>query len=135
MATGKVTKRTLDALLANKVAGFLWDEDLKGFGVKTAVTGTASYIVQYRMGGRESKTRRYTIGGHGSPWTPSTAREEAGRMLMLVAQGVDPVESDKQRRREAVDLAFSNYADHFTRSCRGKGWVRLCPPSAPMAQI
>lgn len=125
MATGRLTKRTLDALLANGVTGFLWDEDLKGFGVKTSANGTASYVVQYRMGGRESKTRRYTIGGHGSPWTPAMAREEAARMLMLVAQGRDPVESDKQRRREAVDLAFTNYADRFAASCKGKGWKLL----------
>jgi integrase len=125
MATGRLTKRTLDALLANGVTGLLWDEDLKGFGVKTSSNGSASYVVQYRMGGRESKTRRYTIGGHGSPWTPTMAREEAARMLMLVAQGVDPVESKKQRRREAVDLAFSNYADRFVGSCRGSGWKLL----------
>jgi len=125
MATGKITKRTLDALQAGAIAGFLWDEDLKGFGVKTSANGAASYVVQYRLGGREAKTRRYTIGGHGSPWTPATARSEAARLLMLVAQGLDPAESDKQRRREAVDLAFSNYADRFAGSCRGRGWRTL----------
>ena len=125
MATGKITKRTLDALLANAVAGFLWDEDLKGFGLRITAAGAASYVVQYRMGGREAKSRRFTIGSHGSPWTPATARAEATRLLMLVAQGIDPVESDKQRRREAVDLAFSNYADRFAASCKGKGWRTL----------
>ncbi|WP_242122904.1 integrase family protein [Sphingobium sp. Sx8-8] len=125
MATGKVTKRTLDALQANAVAGFLWDDELKGFGLKITAGGSASYVVQYRMGGREAKTRRYTIGGHGSPWTPFTAREEATRLLRLVAQGIDPVESDKLRRREAVDLAFSNYADRFAADCKGQGWSTL----------
>jgi len=125
MATGRITKRTLDALLLAAVDGFLWDEDLRGFGLKTTSRGAASYVVQYRMGGREAKTRRYTIGTHGSPWTPATAREEASRILLLVAQGIDPVESDKQRRREAVDLAFSNYADRFAGSCKGKGWKTL----------
>lgn len=125
MATGKIIKRTLDALLASGVSGFLWDEDLKGFGLKTGSSGTASYVVQYRMGGRESKTRRYTIGTHGSPWTPVTARAEAERLLLLVAQGIDPVAADKQRRREAVDLAFSKYADTFAQACTGKGWTTL----------
>jgi len=46
-------------------------------------------------------------------------------LLRLVAQGIDPVEADQQRRREAVDLAFSNYADHFSKSCTGKGWTTL----------
>lgn len=125
MATGRISKRTLDALLLAAVDGFLWDEDLRGFGLKTTSRGAASYVVQYRMGGREAKTRRYTIGTHGSPWTPATAREEASRILLLVAQGIDPVESDKQRRREAVDLAFSNYADRFAASCKGRGWKTL----------
>lgn len=125
MATGKITKRTLDVLQANAVAGFLWDQDLKGFGLRITSAGAASYVVQYRMGGREAKSRRCTIGGHGSPWTPATARAEAARLLLLVAQGTDPVESDKQRRREAVDLAFSNYAERFAASCKGKGWTTL----------
>lgn len=30
MATGKITKRTLDALQAGAVTGFLWDDELKG---------------------------------------------------------------------------------------------------------
>lgn len=125
MATGKITKRTLDALQSGAVTGFLWDDELKGFGLKITAGGSASYVIQYRMGGREAKTRRYTIGGHGSPWTPFTAREEATRLLRLVAQGIDPVESDKQRRREAIDLAFSNYADRFAADCKGKGWSTL----------
>lgn len=125
MATGKITKRTLDSLQASKASGFVWDEDLKGFGVRVTGSGSASYVVQYRLGGREAKSRRYTIGGHGSPWTPATARSEAQRLLILVAQGVDPGEADKQRRREAIDLAFCVYADRFANSCKGPGWRRL----------
>ncbi|KEZ19405.1 Phage integrase [Sphingobium yanoikuyae] len=125
MATGKVIKRTVDALRAAGIDGFLWDEDLKGFGVRTLTSGAATYVLQYRMGGREAKTRRYTIGSHGSPWTPVTARAEAERLQILVAQGIDPAEADKQRRREAVDLAFSNYADRFTKSCDPRGWGRV----------
>jgi integrase len=77
------------------------------------------------MGGREARTRRGTIGSHGSPWTPTAAREEALRLSRLIGQGVDPVEVEKQRRREAVDLAFDNYAGRFERSCVGRGWKLL----------
>lgn len=125
MATGKIIKRTVDALIAASVDGFLWDKDLKGFGVRTLSSGGATYVLQYRMGGREAKTRRYTIGSHGSPWTPTTARIEAERLHILIAQGIDPADAEKQRRREAVDLAFSNYADLFTASCDPKGWGRV----------
>lgn len=125
MATGRISKRTLDAFQSSGVTGFLWDEDLKGFGVRVSSLGSASYVVQFRMGGREAPTRRHTIGSHGSPWTPATAREEAIRILILVARGIDPIEADKQRRREAVDLAFSKYADTFSAACKGKGWKTL----------
>lgn len=125
MATGRISKRTLDAFQSSGVTGFLWDEDLKGFGVRVAASGAASYVIQFRMGGRESPTRRYTIGANGSPWTPATAREEAIRLLILVARGIDPMEEDKKRRREAVDLAFSKYADSFSVACKGKGWKTL----------
>lgn len=107
------------------VSGFLWNVELKGFGLKITAGGSASYVVQYRMGGREAKTPRYAIGSRGSPWTPFTAREEATRLLRLVAQGIDPVETAKQRRREAAELAFSNYADRFAADCKGKGWSTL----------
>ncbi|MEQ1543094.1 MAG: site-specific integrase [Novosphingobium sp.] len=125
MASGKITKRTIDALIGSRSEGFLWDDGIKGFGAKITKSGTVSYILQFRMGGREARTRRCTIGSHGSPWTPTTAREEALRLSLLIAQGVDPVEVEKQRRRETVDLAFDNYADRFERSCVGRGWKLL----------
>lgn len=122
MASGKITKRTIDALIGSRSEGFLWDDGIKGFGAKITKSGAVSYILQFRMGGREARTRRYTIGSHGSPWTPKTARDEAERLSLLIAQGIDPVEVEKQRRREAVDLAFNNYSDRFEKSCVGKGW-------------
>ncbi len=125
MATGKISKRSIDGLREDSKNVFLWDTELKGFGAKITPAGAISYVIQFRMGGREASTRRYTIGAHGSPWTPTTARTEAERLLILVAQGVDPVDADKQRRREAVDLAFANYADLFAKSCKGEGWSRL----------
>lgn len=125
MAIGKISKRSIESLRPNDRNEFLWDTDLRGFGAKITPAGFISYIIQFRMGGRESSTQRYTIGPHGSPWTPATARAEAERLLILVARGIDPVDANKQRRREAVDLAFANYADLFERSCKGEGWQRL----------
>lgn len=125
MATGKVSKQTVDALKPGVAVSFLWDDRLKGFGVKATPAGALSYVLQYRMGGREAKTRRYMIGAHGSPWTPASARTEAERLLMLVAQGIDPSEADRKRRDDAVNLAFSAYADRFHAACKGDGWRAL----------
>lgn len=125
MAKGKITKRSLDGWIAQNYEGFVWDEGIKGFGAKFSRSGAISYVLQFRMGGRETSARRYTIGSHGSPWTPVTAREEAVRLRLLIAQGIDPVEADNQRRRIAVDLAFENYADQFIGSCKRAGWRGL----------
>lgn len=129
MASGKITKRSIDALIAGTESGILWDDSIKGFGAKRTKAGAVSYVLQFRMGGREAKTRRYTIGSHGSPWTPATARSEAERLAIQIAQGIDPGEAERQRRREAVDLAFDNYADKFAEACVGKGWRRLVEQS------
>ena len=58
----KVTKRNVDAALPGQ---FLWDTELKGFGLKATATGK-TYILQYRRGGRSSTTKRITIGRHGA---------------------------------------------------------------------
>lgn len=113
MATGKVTKKTVDDLMAATGRACLWDTQLSGFGVKASTSGSKSYVYQYRMGGREAKTRVYTIGRHGSPWTPDAARKEAERIAILVRQGTDPMAAARARRKEAVEFAFSTYVKTF----------------------
>jgi hypothetical protein len=112
----------VDALVAGPRESFLWDEDLKGFGVRITPAGHRSYVLQYRTGGREVSSKRYTIGRHGSPWTPDKARQEAERLLYLVHQGKDPIEADRERRREAVDLAFDVYAERFIELYLQRRW-------------
>lgn len=122
MASGKVTKRAVDAVRPATADQFLWDEDLRGFGLKVTPAGKKVYLVQYRLGGRGKATRRMTIGTHGSPWTPATARGEAERLLVLVRQGKDPAEEKKERRRIEVDLAFEPYAAKFLADYGKKTW-------------
>ncbi|MDK2756434.1 MAG: integrase arm-type DNA-binding domain-containing protein [Blastomonas fulva] len=127
MATGKITKRAVDAML-NKAQGsradaFLWDTDVKGFGVKMTPAGKRVYILQYRLGGAGTKTRRYTIGTHGT-WTPDAAEKEAKRLLMLVAQGKDPADDKRDRVRLATDLTFNAVADRFETLEVPKAWPK-----------
>ena len=60
MARGtiKITKETIDALAPQ--AGrdvFLWDSELRGFGVRRKPSGAAAFIVQYRT--PQGQTRRW----------------------------------------------------------------------------
>lgn len=126
MATGRITKRAVDAAAPSSKKVFLWDDELRGFGLQVTPSGAKSYVYQYRTGGREAPKRRYTIGRHGSPWTPTTARDECERLALLVAQGIDPSQSDADRRRQAIDLAFTKYVDAFKLGYlkrRWKDWV------------
>ena len=122
MPTARITKRSVDVLTPGRSDIFLWDDVMRGFGLRLTPKGARSYVVQYRMGGRESPTRRYTIGTHGSPWTPETARREAERILIMVRQGTDPVDAKKERRRQAVDLAFDSYVESFSSLYLQKRW-------------
>src|SRR6266403_3381509 len=96
---------------------FLWDVDVKGFGLKVSPAGSKVYLVQYRLGGREARTQRYTIGKHGSPWTPDKAREDAERLLGLVANEIDPTKERKAKlaahRVDAEAPTLAEFADRY----------------------
>lgn len=131
MAIGKITKRSVDAVpapeLGSKERAYLWDVEVKGFGLMVTDKGNRSYLLQYRIGGREGQTRRFTIGKHGSPWTPDTARKRAIELLEQVRRQIDPFDAEKERVRTdkerqritaesdeaASKLAFSAFADRF----------------------
>jgi integrase len=122
MPKSKITKSAVDGLIAAGRPQFLWDPELKGFGVKAEASGSKSYVIQYRIGGRGSKVRRYTIGRHGSPWTPTTARTEAERLLRLVRQGIDILREKQEKSRTAYDLAFDSYVERFVDDCLKVRW-------------
>jgi integrase len=122
MATGKITKRTVDALTSAERATLLWDEELRGFGVKVTPAGNKVFVIQYRLGGRGSATKRYTIGTYGSPWTPAGARDEAERLLRVVRQGGDPLANKAERSRVVRDLAFTAYTELFLREYVKRQW-------------
>jgi hypothetical protein len=97
---GKITKRTVDAGRAGQSDQFLWDTDLKGFGLKITPAGSRVYILQYRRGGRGAPTKRVTIGRHGA-LTPEEARKQAARLARtLLRPGA--IQRPPGRRRRAL---------------------------------
>jgi integrase len=81
MATGKITLARLNGL-----EGWLWDEKVCGFGVRKQRRGLF-YYVRVRHNGQQVMR---SIGRHGSPWTPDTARAKALELLGTLSSGVDP---------------------------------------------
>lgn len=122
MAKGRINKTNVDSLLPGAAEVLLWDDKIAGFGCKVMPTGAKSYLFQYRLGGRAGRTRRVTIGKHGS-LTPDAARKEAERLAVLVSQGIDPQQLKQDNARKAVDLAFKGYAQTFVDDCLKVRWI------------
>jgi integrase len=97
MATGKITIASLRGL-----EGWLWDTAVLGFGARRQTKGIFYYL-RYR---RDGAQRMHSIGRHGSPWTPDTARNEALRLLGSVVGGDDPF---------AKSIAAESFSDEVAR--------------------
>jgi integrase len=80
----------------------IWDAAVPGFGARQQKGEAVSYVLMYRT--REGRQRRFTIGRHGAPWTPDTARAEARRLLGEIVKGADPA-ADKREARQAMTVA------------------------------
>jgi integrase len=70
---------------------FVWDTEVKGFGLKVTPKGRKVYVLQYRNG--EGRSRRCNIGVHGAPFTPDQARTRAIELLRDIAAGIDPLDA------------------------------------------
>lgn len=96
----KITKRSLDATKPGRAEQFLWDAELKGFGVRVRPSGAKIFIVQFRAHGR---SRRMHLGDYGR-LTVEQARTKAFGILNQVMHGEDPAEA-REIDRKAITLA------------------------------
>ncbi|MCC6480101.1 MAG: integrase arm-type DNA-binding domain-containing protein [Sphingomonadaceae bacterium] len=93
---GKLTKTAIDALaIPAKGQAFLWDSELRGFGVRVIPSGLKAFVVQYRN--EEGRSRRIVIGRYGI-LTVEQARKQAILKLAAVVAGADPAEERAQSR-------------------------------------
>ena len=112
----KLTKRFVESCAVSGTDYFVWDDEVKGFGVRVMATGVRTYQIQYRKGGR---TRRASIGRHGVV-TADQARSRAKMLLGKVASGENPVEEISQHRRaSSVGALCDRFFDlHVTVRCK-----------------
>lgn len=115
MAVAKITKRVAEAVPKGEV---IWDSEVKGFGVRRQRTDAVFYLLRYRLNGKQSF---YSIGRHGSPWTPDEARTQAKRLLGQIGSGIDPLvdrklqrEGRKQEKPEG--LTFGEASERYIKA-------------------
>ncbi len=77
----------------NKIA---YDDQVKGFGLRTTAAAARAFILNYRADGRE---RRLTIGPW-PEWSATAARERAKELRRQVDVGSDPLADREARRGE-----------------------------------
>lgn len=104
-STKNITTRVVEGLPAETE---IRDSQLRGFGIRRQKSADVSYFVQRRVQGR---MRRFTIGRHGSPWTTTTARMEASRLLLLMRSGGNPVTEREAAR--ARQMSFQELTEQF----------------------
>lgn len=115
----KITKRIVDAFEPDPAGEqFLWDTELKGFGVRMMPSGVASYIIKYRNA--EARQRKMTIGRVGT-LTPEEARQFAREKLAEVFKGADPSAQRHEIRRsitvsDLCDLYLAEAIHHLKAS-------------------
>lgn len=110
----RISKKSVDELKPRDKDTLVWDDTLKGFGVKVTPSGRKVFVVQFRLLGRSA---RYTIGPYGV-WSPDRARSRALEVLGAVASGTDPRASVKaaQAAKTVADLCDQ----YFASACRQK---------------
>ena len=103
----KAIKKMAVPPLGNRIE---WDSEIPGFGVRITAAGAVSFIIDYRVGGRQ---RRYTIGRH-PELSVAAARVAAGQLRLRIREGHDPMEERDQRRVEPTvnDLAAEYLERH-----------------------
>lgn len=106
----KISKRIVDGLKSPLKRSWIWDSELKGFGIALRPTGTHSYVFSYRD--RYGSQRSITIGKVGG-LTPEAARRKAEEHRRAVVDGVDPL-ALKQADRTA--LTVGDLLDRYLES-------------------
>lgn len=100
------------------------DPVLKGFGARRR-NNAVSYFVHTQI---NNLPRWLTIGRHGSPWTPDTARKRAREILELAKAGKDP--SKKKAHPSALTFEetfqlFLSDKDAFLKPSTKAEYIRL----------
>ncbi len=107
----RLSKSALDKIKVRSSRYTVFDDELRGFGLRIYPSGEKSWIVEYRPagGGRAATKRRLKLGSVGS-LTPEQARKSAADVLAKVRLGGDPARERTEARRA---LTFQELTEVF----------------------
>lgn len=89
-----------------------YDDEVKGFGARITSKGAISFILNYRIYGRE---RRFTIGPL-TDYTSEAARDEAIDLRKYIRKGIDPLEEkEKIWTAPTVSDLETDYLDRWAK--------------------
>jgi integrase len=109
--SGRLTKTAVEGLKPpNERAGqtFLWDGEIKGFGVRAVHSGLKTFILQYRDA--DGRSRRIKLGRFGAI-TVESARDLAKGKFGQLAKGDDPAKKPDIRRKTTVGALCDWYLE------------------------
>ena len=113
----KLTQSTVEKLVKSQCPAsgsvIVWDKRGGGFGLRLTALGVASFILNYRVAGRE---RRYTIGRWGtSPQEHSadSAYAEAVDLLTKIKDGFDPLAPAEDLAATQTGRTFADLAKDY----------------------
>jgi hypothetical protein len=128
----KLTKRVVDAASAlDRRRIIIWDNELRGFGVRVASSGTKTYFVRYRSKAPNVlASRRFVVIGRHGVVTTEDARNKARALLSQAAIGEDPVvEREKQKAlisvRDLVEMFLSQHVEAKRKPGTYRGYRSL----------
>ena len=99
----KISKGLIDrtTIPAGKTDHWLWDTEVKGFGVRIQSSDRKTYVVRYRT--HSDLQRKQTI-GRCSDMPPEKARDLARKIFTAVAEGKDPMH-DRIEKKGVITVA------------------------------
>jgi AcrR family transcriptional regulator len=123
-AMPELTKHMLDAIQPESRVVFIWDDRISGFGLKVTPKGRKVFVLQFRLGGRNVVTQRYTIGRYGNI-TVAQARKLARELRFDLARRLDPrLRKSGQRERSKPAPTTPSFLPDRRRSSPGDTIVR-----------
>ena len=136
MAEKRIGLRKVRALEPSET---VWDATVPGFGARRQKGNAVTYVLKFRTA--EGRQRWHTIGRHGAPWTPETARDEAKRCLGAWSRARPCRRQEDQRKAQRFpNCATSTWPMPRRAGCsrgakRRKRQVRWSPTAAGSSAI